>query len=170
MSTIRPAKLTDAKQLAASAEATFTATFSEQNSLENIESYCQTAYGESIQAQEITSSEYITLVADDNNQLIAFAQLRWGSHPQCISAESPGEIQKLYIAKHWHGQGLAHQLMSACLDVMKERNNDLAWLGVWENNPRAIAFYQKFDFQPAGEHIFTLGNDPQRDIILSLPL
>ena len=60
--------------------------------------------------------------------------------------------------------------MSECLKVFEERNTDIAWLGVWEENSRAIAFYKKFNFEEAGEHVFSLGSDPQRDIILVRPV
>ena len=56
--------------------------------------------------------------------------------------------------------------MSECLDVLKERNTDVAWLGVWERNLRATAFFRKFNFEEVGDHIFSVGSDPQRDIIL----
>jgi ribosomal protein S18 acetylase RimI-like enzyme len=53
---------------------------------------------------------------------------------------------------------------------MERRGSDVVWLGVWERNPRAIAFYRKFEFREAGEHVFPVGNDPQRDIVLVRPL
>ena len=60
--------------------------------------------------------------------------------------------------------------MRACLDEMERRGYDVVWLGVWERNPRAIAFYGKFEFREAGEHVFPVGNDSQRDIVLVRPL
>jgi ribosomal protein S18 acetylase RimI-like enzyme len=60
--------------------------------------------------------------------------------------------------------------MPECLNALKERNSDIAWLGVWERNPRAIAFYRKFNFEEVGDHIFSVGSDPQRDIILVRPV
>lgn len=170
MSVIRAAKLSDAKNLSKLAELTFRDTFSDQNTPENMDSHCQSSYGEEIQAQEISDPGYVTIVAEANGQLMAYAQLKWGKAPNCVAAKSPGEIQRLYVDKAFHGKGLAHELMSECLNIFKERNTDIAWLGVWESNPRAIAFYKKFNFQEVGEHIFSLGSDPQRDIILVRPV
>ena len=56
--------------------------------------------------------------------------------------------------------------MNAALDTVRRLNIKHVWLGVWEKNPRAIAFYKKFGFEQIGEHVFLLGSDPQRDIIL----
>ena len=94
---------------------------------------------------------------------------RWGKPPSCVVAEAPGEIQRLYVARDCHGKGIAHDLMNACVDEMKTHRSDVVWLGVWERNPRAIAFYKKFGFLEVGVHVFPLGNDLQRDLVMSRP-
>ena len=162
--------MSDAPALARLAESTFRDAFSAQNSPEDMALHCRASYGESIQAQEIASPDSVIIVAEDAGQLAAYAQLRWGLCPECVAAASPGEIQRLYVKQSFHGRGLAQRLMARCLQLLEDRHSDVAWLGVWENNPRAVAFYRKFDFQPVGEHVFMLGSDPQRDIILMRPL
>lgn len=152
------------------AEKTFRDTFSEQNTRENMDAHCLASYHEEIQSREICSPEYVTIVAEADGQLVAYAQLRWGTAPSCVSAFVPGEIQRLYVDKRFHGKGIAHDLMENCLRILKERDSDMAWLGVWEANPRAIAFYKKFNFNEVGDHVFPLGIDPQRDIIMTLSL
>jgi len=169
MITIRKVTLSDAKKLADLARKTFLDAFSKQNTLEDLDIHCQSSYGEAIQSSEIIDPQYVTLVAEQGDELVAYSQLRWGEFPGCVSAISPGEIQRLYVDKLWHGKGLAQDLMSDCLKIMQERNTDIVWLGVWEKNPRAIFFYKKFGFKEVGEHIFTLGSDRQRDIILARP-
>ena len=37
------------------------------------------------------------------------------------------------------------------------------WLGVWERNPRAVAFYENYGFTHVDEQTFVLGNDEQTD-------
>jgi ribosomal protein S18 acetylase RimI-like enzyme len=59
--------------------------------------------------------------------------------------------------------------MGACLGEIAARGADVAWLGVWEHNPRAIAFYRKWGFVEVGEHTFPVGDDPQRDLVLCRP-
>ena len=82
------------------------------------------------------------------------------------AAKRPGEIQRLYVVEDWHGKGVAQALMQACIEAMQRRGADVVWLGVWEHNPRAIAFYGKFGFVVAGEHVFSLGGDQQRDLVM----
>jgi hypothetical protein len=85
----------------------------------------------------------VTFVCEEGGTLIAFAQLRWTAAPSCVTAIDPGEIQRLYVARSWHGKGMAQALMAACLKEMERRASDVGWLGVWERNPQAIAFYKK---------------------------
>jgi ribosomal protein S18 acetylase RimI-like enzyme len=57
--------------------------------------------------------------------------------------------------------------MKACLDEAERAGCDLVWLGVWERNPRAIAFYHKWGFEQVGTQTFQLGDDMQSDWIMS---
>lgn len=170
MAIIRAAKISDAGKLAKLAEFTFRTTFEKQNTSENMDALCRSSYGEKIQERELSDTDYVTIVAEDKNELVAYAQLRWSNPPGCVSADCPGEIFRLYLDEKYHGKGLANRLMLECLDILEGRNSDVAWLGVWEHNQRALSFYRKFDFQAVGDHVFLLGSDPQRDIILARPV
>lgn len=164
--TIRLATVHDAKPLAQLAERTFRDTFGAVNTAEDMALYCAASYGDAIQAAELVDPTITTLLCEDAGQLIGFAQLRFGGAPACVAASEPGEIWRFYIAAAWHGQGVAQVLMRACLQHLKRRGCDAAWLGVWEDNPRALAFYRKFGFVAVGEQVFVLGRDPQRDILM----
>ncbi|MBP6078466.1 MAG: GNAT family N-acetyltransferase [Xanthomonadales bacterium] len=170
MPVLRIAQLDDAKALAALAEATFRDTFSAANTTENMDAHCRVSYGEAAQVREIADASMRTFVAEHEGALVAYAQLRFGPAPACVRGEHPGEILRLYVHRDWHGRGLAQQLMDACLAALRDRGADVAWLGVWEHNPRAIAFYRKFNFTEVGDHIFPVGDDPQRDIVMMRPL
>jgi diamine N-acetyltransferase len=170
MSSIRQARPSDARELAAVAERTFRDTFSGLNTAEDMDLHCRKNFGESIQGAEISDPAMHTLICEEQGRLIAFAQLHWGEAPACVAANHPGEIRRLYVASEWHGKGVAQDLMSACIAHMEHRHSDNIWLGVWERNPRAITFYQKFGFVEVGEHIFPLGTDPQRDIVMARPV
>ncbi len=43
---------------------------------------------------------------------------------------------------------------------------DMLWLGVWEHNDRALAFYARQGFREAGDHVFQIGQQIDRDLIL----
>jgi diamine N-acetyltransferase len=167
---VRRAQRADAGPLAALAEHTFREAFEAVNTPENMARHCRDSYGEATQAREIADRDRITLLCESHGELAGYAQLRWGVPPAGVAATSPGEIQRLYVASAFHGRGVAHALMDACLAELAARGSDVAWLGVWEHNPRAIAFYSKYGFVAVGEQVFPVGDDPQRDLVMCRPL
>jgi len=164
---IRRAEERDAASLAGLAERTFRDTFAHVNGAEDIELHCRRNYRESIQAAEIRDATRVTLVCEVGDGLIAYGQLRWDSAPACVVATRPAEIQRLYVDSPWHGKGVAQDLMASLLGAAEAGGADVAWLGVWERNPRAIAFYTKSGFAIVGDHVFVVGKDPQRDLVLA---
>jgi ribosomal protein S18 acetylase RimI-like enzyme len=164
---IRQATEADAAALAALAERTFRETFAQTNRAEDIDVHCRNSYGVGIQAAEIRDPGRTTLVCHVRDSLVAYGQLRWAGAPSCVVATKPAEVQRLYVDAPWHGKGVAQALMASLLDAAIAGGADVAWLGVWEKNPRAISFYTKHDFAFVGDHVFVLGNDSQRDLVLA---
>jgi len=167
---IRKASRSDAGPLSWLAEATFRSTFGVMNTSEDMDLHCRTRYSETIQSGEIADPHMLTLLCEGDEGPVGFAQLRWGDAPDCVAARSPGEIQRLYVTDAWLGKGIAQELMCACIREMEARGSDVIWLGVWEHNPRAISFYRKSGFVEVGDHVFPLGSDPQRDIVMARPI
>lgn len=164
---IRRANLSDSRKVAELAERTFRDTFEAVNTAEDIDQHCRKSYSESIQTAEISNPNMITLLSEIDGDLVGFSHLRWTEPPACVAAEAPGEIHRFYIVAEHHGKGIAGELMTASLAEMKSHGSDVVWLGVWERNPRAMAFYKKSGFVEVGDHIFQLGSDPQRDIVMA---
>lgn len=77
MPTIRMATLSDASALANLAEQTFRDTFADTNTAQDMDLHCQNTYSQAIQLSEINNPDIVTLVAEDNSQLVAYSQVRW---------------------------------------------------------------------------------------------
>ena len=165
---IRKANPNDASALGNLAEKTFRDTFGVANNPADMDQHCLESYSTEIQTREILDPNIDTFVCVFENQLIAYTQLNWLHAPSYLTAQNPVEIKRFYLDSPWHGQGIASALMHHVLEHVKSKNADQIWLGVWEHNPKAQRFYQKMGFFEVGEHVFQLGNDPQRDLILSL--
>jgi ribosomal protein S18 acetylase RimI-like enzyme len=163
---IRRAEEADAPELSVLAERTFRAAFAESNTAANMELHCAASYGAALQLAEIRDSRRETWVAEADAKLVAYVQLRLDAVSPMISGERPVEIQRFYVDASYHGTGLAHQLMAHVVARARAERASVLWLGVWEKNPRALAFYQKWGFEVVADHIFTVGNDPQRDLIM----
>jgi ribosomal protein S18 acetylase RimI-like enzyme len=164
---IRPAGLTDAAALAALAERTFCQTFASNNSEENINLHCAQRFSAEIQGNEISDPQMSTLLAEVAGELVGFAQLRLAQGAACVKGDRPAELHRIYVSSEWHGRGVAGELMRAACATAARAGCDCIWLGVWEHNPRAIAFYRKCGFSVVGDQVFMLGNDRQRDLILA---
>jgi ribosomal protein S18 acetylase RimI-like enzyme len=167
---IRRAVTTDAAALSFAAERWFRATFEKENTVEDMASYCATAFSLEIQRAQIDDPAIDTLLMyDDGGQLIAYAQLRDESPPG-IAVAAPIELWRFYVEPAHHGRGVAVHLMSAVEEAARARGRQNLWLGVWERNHRAQAYYRKAGFVDIGAHDFRLGNDLQTDRLMSRPI
>jgi diamine N-acetyltransferase len=164
---IRPAKSCDAASLAAIAERTFRETFAVDNSEENINLHCARKFSAETQSEEISDPQMTTLLAEVAGELVGFAQLRLAHTAACVKGDRPAELHRIYVSSEWYGQGVANELMRAVCATAARAGIDCIWLGVWEHNLKAIAFYRKCGFSVVGEHPFVLGQDRQRDLILA---
>jgi ribosomal protein S18 acetylase RimI-like enzyme len=167
---LRVATTGQAAALADVMERTFRATFGESTTDDHMAEHCQSSYGEALQRAEIGDPDITTLLVMDDESIAGFAQVRPGSRPSCVTNSRSVEIHRIYVDVPWHGKGVATVLMEASLRDAAKRGADGVWLGVWENNPRAIRFYAKWGFVEVGEHIFHVGSDAQRDILMSRTL
>jgi len=164
--TIRRAALSDAAALAGLAARTFTETFAADNSPEDLDAHLRSSFGVARQAAEIEDRDVTTLLAFQGETLAGFAQVRRKSAPSCVTVEQPVELHRFYLTRSAHGTGLAAQLMLAARAAARELDGLHMWLGVWERNARAIAFYLKSGFVVVGSHVFVVGNDHQTDLVL----
>jgi ribosomal protein S18 acetylase RimI-like enzyme len=167
MSTIRRAVAADAAVLAVFAERTFRDSFADRNTEANMNEHCARHFGPEIQAFEISDRGRVTLLAEDAGRLAGFAQLRFERAADGVSGERPVELQRIYVASEWHGRGVAQEIMRETRAVAAAALCDTLWLGVWEHNQKAIAFYLKQGFRTVGEHAFMLGQEAQRDLVMS---
>jgi len=167
MSTIiRRGIVTDASALAELAARTFRETFAADNTPDDIALHIARAYGVEQQARELADPDLVTLLMDIDGDLAGFAQLHRGAAPACVDGETPIELWRFYVAQAWHGRGLAQQLMQRVESAAAESGARTLWLGVWERNARAIAYYRKSGFTDVGSHVFVVGSDPQTDRIM----
>ena len=165
---IRPAVASDAAALSELAERIFREAFSAVNTAENMDLHCIRYYSPAIQAVEIADPGILTLVAEASGGLVAYAQLHPRAEaPACVPVSPSAELRRIYVDQKLHGSGLARQLLATVLEAAADSGAKGIWLGVWEHNPRAIRFYQKAGFSEVGDHIFTVGTDPQRDLLMA---
>ncbi|HSP15619.1 MAG TPA: GNAT family N-acetyltransferase [Thermoanaerobaculia bacterium] len=148
----------DAAALAAFGARTFEDTFGAANRPEDVAAFLARTYGEEIQRREIEDPAIVTLLAESSGRFAAFAQLRCG--------QDTVEIARFYVDRPWQGGGVAQALMREVIEASAALGAKSIWLGVWERNDRAIAFYAKCGFRDAGSQPFLLGSDLQTDRVM----
>jgi ribosomal protein S18 acetylase RimI-like enzyme len=168
--TIRRGTLADALLLSELGARTFTETFAADNTPEDLSSYLATSFSVAQQTAELEDPVSTFLIAEVDGHAAGYAKLHVGEPEQGVEGANPIELVRLYVLREWLGRGIGEQLMRACIDEAQQAGHETLWLGVWESNARAQAFYRKWSFRDVGEHVFQLGADRQRDILMERSL
>jgi diamine N-acetyltransferase len=161
--TIRRAIPADAEMLTRLAASTFYDAFVSSNTPENMQAYMSEAFNLKAIESELTDPRSKFLIAEVGGEPAGYARLYEGEVPECVTGPDPIEIVRLYIEQRWWGSGVGRALMQTCLDEALQSGHQTIYLGVWEHNHRALAFYWKWGFEIVGSHILKVGDDPQND-------
>lgn len=164
--TIRRGSLADAALLAELGARTFSETFAADNTADDLAAYISTSFSVAQQTAELEDAGSTFLIAEVDGSAAGYAKLHDGEAEKGVEGAKPVELVRLYVSRDWLGRGLGGELMRACLDEARQAGHETIWLGVWERNPRAQAFYRKWNFRTVGEHTFQLGSDLQRDLLM----
>jgi GNAT superfamily N-acetyltransferase len=116
------------------------------------------SYSEAQQGAEIADPDVDVLLAEVDDSLAGYAQLRVGEAPACVAHLAPFELWRFYVDTPWHGRGVAQALMEAVADAARARGASALWLSVWEHNPRAQAFYAKVRLRPGRDQAVRRGH------------
>ena len=168
--TIRRGTVEDAGLLSELAARTFSETFAADNTPEDLAEYIATSFNIARLTSELEDPASNFLIAEVDGNAAGYARLHDGEPEKCIEGANPVELVRLYVLREWLGRGVGEQLMRASLDEARQAGHETVWLGVWERNARAQAFYRKWNFRTVGEHVFPLGSDLQRDIVMERAL
>lgn len=168
--TIRRGTLADAALLSELGARTFSETFAAANTPEDMAKYVATSFSLAQQTSELEDPASIFLIAEVDGRAAGYAKLHDGEPEKGVKGTNPIELVRLYVSRDWLGRGIGEQLMRACIEEAEQAGHETIWLGVWERNGRAQAFYRKWNFRTVGEHVFQLGSDLQRDIVMERTL
>ncbi|UOE42220.1 GNAT family N-acetyltransferase [Chryseobacterium suipulveris] len=168
--TVQKVTLNNIKQLQEIGRKTFYETFAGSNTEEDMQKYLDESFAETKLTEELTdpNSEFYFAILDDN--VIGYLKVNFGQSQTELKNDKALEIERIYVPKEFHGKKVGQILYDKALQVARQKNADYVWLGVWEENPRAISFYKKNGFVEFDKHIFKLGNDEQTDIMMKLKI
>ncbi|GIP59494.1 GNAT family N-acetyltransferase [Paenibacillus sp. FSL W8-0186] len=156
----------DLRNLQAIGVETFHDTFKHQNSSENMKAYLDKAFNLKQLEKELsnTSSQFYFIYCNEN--VGGYLKINIDDAQSEDMGKDSLEIERIYVKKNFQKQGLGKYLVNKALEIAMERNKKKIWLGVWEKNEKAIAFYKKMGFIQTGAHSFYMGDEEQIDFIM----
>lgn len=163
---IKRASLEDIKTIQVIGKETFFETFAESNTEEDMKKYLEDNFSEEKVKSELNNPDSEFFIAFEDNFPIGYLKLNNGNAQTESQEENSIEIERIYVKSAYYGKKIGQLLYDKALQVARDKNKSSIWLGVWEENPRAIRFYEKNGFVAFGKHIFKMGDDEQTDIMM----
>ncbi|MET0634990.1 MAG: GNAT family N-acetyltransferase [Chitinophagaceae bacterium] len=170
MITIKNALITDAPLIAELSRKTFTDTFAPFNSAVNMEKFMRESFSHEQLISEVGMPLNYFLLAYSDGQPAGYVRIRENNNPPELDGRQTIEIARIYVVKEAIGKGVGRLLMEESISLGKSLQKELVWLGVWEKNDHAIAFYKKWGFTRFSQHEFILGDDIQTDWLMKRDL
>jgi len=172
MSTIHiiPVDINAVHQLRAISCSTFSQTFLEHNTAEDMEAYLTSSFSVEKLTQELNNPNTEFYFAKNEDNIVGYLKVNKGEAQTEHINLNAFEIERIYVDKAYLGKKVGQLLFNKAIELAKSKNVTYVWLGVWEENHRALAFYEKNGFIPFDKHVFMLGNDAQTDIMMKLLL
>ena len=168
--TIRAISISDLAQLQKIGKTTFAETFTEHNTKEDLDKYLEESFSNEKLSSELNNPESSIYFAEIENNVVGYLKINFGASQTELKDNEALEIERIYVLQAFHGKKLGQALYEKAISIAKEMKVKYVWLGVWEQNHRALQFYKKNGFVPFDTHIFKLGNDEQTDIMMKLEL
>ena len=145
---------------------TFIETFKDQNSAENMNAYLERAFNPKQLEKELSNIFSRFFFVYFNNEVAGYLKVNTQDAQSENMGEDSLEIERIYVRAKFQKLGLGKYLINKALEIAVEQEKNKIWLGVWEKNEKAIAFYNKIGFVRAGTHSFHMGDEEQIDFIM----
>lgn len=163
---IREATIADAVLIADLSRQTFYDTFAAENTKADMDKFMSEMFTRDKLIEEVGTPGNTFLLAFQDDEAVGYARLREATDPMLLESGAAIEIARIYAVQKSIGKGVGSALMQQCIDIARQKEARVIWLGVFEKNVRAIAFYTKWGFEKFSEHVFMLGDDAQTDWLM----
>lgn len=162
----RDAVADDADALAALGRKTFVDTFGHLYPPDDLSAFCDEIYALPAQAALIAHPETQIRLALQGDEMIGYCQIGEFKLPFDPGGRRAMEIHRLYVLESAKGTGVAATLMDWALKRMRAREMQDAFLGVYQDNPRAQRFYMRHGFEIVGMYKFPVGRTIDDEFIM----
>lgn len=149
---------------------TFSETFTESNTAENMQKYLEEGFAIEKLTLELQNKNSKFYFAQLEDEVLGYLKINFGANQTELKDNKAVEIERIYVLQAFQGKKIGQLLYEKAMQIAKEVKAEYIWLGVWEENNKAIHFYTKNGFIPFDKHIFKLGDEEQTDIMMKLEL
>lgn len=167
---IRKATISNLNSIQEISKITFVETFSSVNTAENMTDYIRENFNSEQIASEINNPDSAFYLAVLEDETIGYLKLNFGNAQTEIVTDKAIEIHRIYVLQAFHGKKIGQLLLDEAIKIAHHNKVDYIWLGVWEENHKALRFYTKNGFVAFDKHLFILGNDTQTDLLMRFEL
>ena len=167
---VEKVRLNEIDKLQAISRKTFGETFADRNTAENMNKYLNEELSIAKLTAELNNPDSEFYFALLNTEPIGYLKLNRGQAQSDIKDGGSLEIERIYVSKEFHGKKVGQALYEKAIEIAKNIGVEYVWLGVWEENSKAIKFYTKNGFKAFDTHSFMLGDDEQKDILMKLAI
>jgi diamine N-acetyltransferase len=167
---IRQAHRDDAATIIELAQKTFVETYGETNKKENVELYLSTMYNLDRLNAELINPHERFYIASYNGIPVGFTKMRNDRVGRGLEGKKAIEIERIYVLKEYQGFKVGKELLHKCREVASTEGYALIWLQVWQNNARALQFYQKGGFVIYETSTFQFGDELHDDYVMRYDL
>ncbi len=149
---------------------TFNDTFREQNSPENMQAYLERAFNSKQLEKELSNISSQFFFVYFNNEVAGYLKLNTNDAQSEEMGDESLEIERIYVKNKFQKHGIGKYMLNKAVEIARDCNKKKIWLGVWEKNENAVAFYKKMGFVHTGAHSFYMGDEEQMDLIMTKTL
>jgi diamine N-acetyltransferase len=165
-----PVILSEILDLQAISRQTFFDAFGEVNTNEDMNHYLEVNLSMEQLTSELNNPSTSFYFAKNEKEILAYLKINEADGQSEKRAMPSMEIERIYVRKEFQNRGVGQFLLDHSIQITKDKQLKLIWLGVWEHNVSAIRFYERNQFQFFGKHSFMLGSDEQTDLLMELKL
>jgi ribosomal protein S18 acetylase RimI-like enzyme len=160
--------VSDVEWLQEISKQTFIETFAAVNTVSNMLQYLNGALSIQTLSDEMMKKDSEFYFAKKEDKIVGYLKLNFGDSQTESIDENGMEIERIYVLKAFHGQGIGQYMFDEAIAMARQKHLKFLWLGVWEENHRALNFYKKNGLVEFDKHNFILGNDVQTDVLMKM--
>ncbi len=149
---------------------TFIDAFADANDPKDFENYIEEAFSKKGIQVELNHPDSFFYLVYSEGKLAGYFKLNYLNAQTDIKSKEGAELERIYVLKDFQNQHIGQWMLEEAIKLARSTGKDFLWLGVWEENPRAIRFYERNGFEKFGKHPYYIGTDKQMDWLMKLDL